>query len=140
MDDFFIVDKCCDTLLFLLPKRKAFLKNDVKLQIHPKKIRLQNCKNSTDFLGVIIQPYQKYIRNRTKGNLYATIEKWNRIIIHNSGKIEADHLRKFLSSMNSYLGIITPYNTYRIHKKILTIKISDRFLEYVHFSDDFKRL
>jgi RNA-directed DNA polymerase len=52
-----------------------------------------------------LKPGRKYIANRTKGNFYEAIEKFNQQLVKIS---EPDKTMRslFLSSINSYLGII----------------------------------
>lgn len=69
------------------------------------------------FLGVVIKINRSYIGNRTKGNFFQAVYRYNQLILHK----EADKIDvvKFIATMNSYLGLLKHYNTYNIKKKIL---------------------
>jgi hypothetical protein len=54
--------------------------------------------------------------------------------------LSENDLNLFLSSSNSYLGMMKQYNTYRLREKILTQKLSSDFLNYVHFFDDYAKI
>ena len=69
----------------------------------------EKLKNET--LEMLINIYRA---NRTKGNFYKAIEKQNKLILHH--KPDADEMKNFLSSMNSYLGIMKHYKTFKIRK------------------------
>jgi hypothetical protein len=65
----------------------------------------------------VIKPNRIYIANRTKGNFYRAIEKQNTIA--RDHKPTKEEMETFLSSMNSYLGIMKHYKTYKIRKKMI---------------------
>jgi hypothetical protein len=62
------------------------------------------------------------IADRTKGNFYHVIEKQNEIV--RDHKPREEEKKTFLSSMNSYLGIMKHYNTYRLRKDMLAGRLS----------------
>ena len=41
---------------------------------------------------------------------------------------------KFQSSMNSYLGILKHYNTYKLRKKMLSKNLSSKWWKYTYLS------
>jgi len=42
--------------------------------------------------------------------------------------------------MNSYLGIMGQYSTYKLRKKMLTENLSPRFDDYIYISNDYAKL
>jgi hypothetical protein len=74
------------------------------------------------FLGVIIKPHRIYIANRTKGNFYQAIQIQNHIARHH--KPTNEEQAEFLSSMNSFLGILKHYKTYKLRQQIIREKLS----------------
>jgi len=84
-------------------------------------------------LGSIIKPFRLYISNRTKGNFYKTIQKWNNYIeqkdIH---KLNKDELNLFVSCINSYLGIVRHFACYKLRKQILIKNFSLFLWQYVY--------
>jgi len=91
------------------------LKKNLGLTLHPKKIYLQHYSKGFKFLGAFLNPRRIYIAKRTKGNFYSAIQKQNKII--EKKNLTEDDFTKFLSSMNSYLGIMRYYKTFRLRKK-----------------------
>jgi RNA-directed DNA polymerase len=85
--------------------------------LHPKKIYLQHYTKGLKFLGTVIKPNRIYIANRTKGNFYNAIQKHNQVV--EIAKPTKTELNSFLSSMNSYLGIMKHYKTYKLRKRML---------------------
>jgi hypothetical protein len=80
------------------------------------------------FLGTIIKPNRIYIANRTKGNFYHALKKYNDMII--ASPIDDEQLNYFVSCVNSYLGILKHYKTYRLRKRMLQKNMGGRW--YVH--------
>jgi len=117
VDDFVLVHPDKDYLKSLIPHFSGFLQSNLQLTLHPDKIYLQHYSNGIKFLGVVIKPYRTYIAKRTKGNFYQAIEKQNKII--RAHKPDAKEMKNFQSIMNSYLGIMKHYKTYKIRKQII---------------------
>jgi retron-type reverse transcriptase len=117
VDDFVIVHNDKDFLKALIHSIRNYLHDELRLQLHPNKIYLQHFSKGVQFPGVIIKPHRIYIANRTKGNFYQAIQTQNRIARHH--KPTKDEQAAFLSSMNSYLGIMKHYKTYKLRKKMI---------------------
>jgi hypothetical protein len=132
VDDFIIVHPDKDYLKSLIPKLSAFLLSTLQLTLHPKKIYLQHYSKGVKFLGTVIKQNRIYIANRTKGNFYNAIEKQNKIArAHKPNKHEKEH---FLSSMNSYLGIMVHYKTYKLRKRIIFNVLNGFWFNHVYLS------
>ena len=132
VDDFVIVHQDKDFLKSLIPILSNFLQSTLKLTLHPKKIYLQHFSKGVQFIGAVIKPHRIYIANRTKGNFYAAIEKQNKIARDHKPSIE--ERKAFLCSMNSYLGIMKHYKTYKLRKKFINKYLSVWWENYVYVS------
>lgn len=132
VDDFLIVHNDKEYLKSLMPILSGFLQTSLALTLHPKKIYLQHYSKGVQFLGTIIKPNRIYIANRTKGNFYAAIQKQNEVV--RNAKPDNAAQSHFLSSMNSYLGILKHYRTYKLRKRILFKNISGWWWNYVYLS------
>lgn len=117
VDDFIIIHSDKEFLKSFIPILSNFLLSNLQLTLHPKKIYLQHYTKGVKFLGTIIKPNRIYIANRIKGNFYNAIEKQNSII--RDQKPTKEIKAAFLSSMNSYLGIMKHYKTYKLRKRLL---------------------
>lgn len=132
VDDFVIVHPDKDYLKSLIPKLSNFLLSTLHLTLHPKKIYLQQYTKGVKFLGTVIKSNRIYISNRTKGNFYNAIEKQNKIIRdHNPSKEEKS---AFLSSMNSYLGIMKHYKTYKIIRCLILNNLHIEWWKHVYLN------
>jgi len=132
VDDFVIVHKDKEYLRNLIPKLSEYLQSELQTTIHPKKIYLQHYSKGVKFLGTVILPNRIYIANRTKGNFYAAIAKQNQIARdHKPTKKEQ---QAFQSSINSYLGIMKHYKTYKLRKHMIFKNLSGWWWNYVYLS------
>jgi RNA-directed DNA polymerase len=122
VDDFVIIHSDKEYLKSLLPVITFFLQSHLQLTLHPKKIYLQHYSKGVQFLGTVIKPNRIYIANRTKGNFYNAIQKHNKVV--ESAKPTKAEISSFLSSMNSYLGIMKHYKTYKLRKRMLFKNLS----------------
>ena len=132
VDDFVIVHSDKDYLKTLIPKLSNFLFSTLQLTLHPKKIYLQHYSKGVKFLGTVIKPNRIYIANRTKGNFYNAIEKQNKVIQEH--KPTKEDKAAFLSSMNSYLGIMKHYKSYKLRKRMIFKRLSGYWFNHVYLS------
>jgi len=132
VDDFVIVHPDKDYLKSLIPQLSNFLLSTLQLTLHPKKIYLKHYSKGVKFLGTVIKPNRIYIANRTKGNFYNAIEKQNKII--QDHKPTKEEKAAFLSSMNSYLGIMKHYKSYKLRKRMIFKRLSGYWFNHVYLS------
>ena len=70
----------------------------------------------------MIKPGRNYIGNRTKGNLFQKIQEYNHMAENNHNY--ANFAENFQSSINSYLGFMVHYSSYKIRHNMLWKHIS----------------
>ena len=117
VDDFVLAHPDKEHLTSLITTIRNYLVDTLNLTLHPDKIYLQHYSKGVQYLGAIIKPHRVYLANRTKGNFYATIESQN--LIARAHKPIKEEQGKFLSSMNSYLGIMKHYKSYKLRKNMI---------------------
>lgn len=111
VDDFYLIDNDKDRLKAAIPKLDAYLKNELGLKLHPKKIYLQHYDRGILFTGGFVKPHRIYVGNRIKGNMTKTLD-----ILKKEKELDLHALR---CSVNSYLGIMKHYKSFNIRKKIM---------------------
>ena len=116
-DDFVLVHQDQKYLTTLIPRIAQFLKQELGLTLHPRKLYLQHYSKGIQFLGVMIKPNHILIGKRIKGNFFDAITRSNAIA--SSHKPSREEQAAFLCSMNSYLGLMKHYDTYKLRKKML---------------------
>ena len=96
--------------------------------MHPRKSYQQHYSKGVDFLGVHIKFGRVYTNERTLRALRRRIRAWNRVP-------SLRHLEAFLSSINSYLGLLKHRTNYGLIRDMVDL-VSPRWLHYCHYNDD----
>lgn len=121
VDDFFIICKTTKEATDIVNKCRKFLKEE-GVNLHPKKLYIQHVTKGVKFIGAVIKQNRKYISNRTKGSMYATIKKfYDELMKRKQLGIEVSYndIVHIIGSLNSYIGFLIHYKTYNIRKKLL---------------------
>lgn len=139
VDDMIIFHENKKFLKLIIAETKKYLQNELGLELHPKKIYLQHFIKGVKFLGVFIKPYCIYISKRTKGNFYAKIKMWNKII-ENKKILSKKEIKDFIACMNSYLGLMKHFKTFILRKKMLTQTMSKKFNNHIIFDKIYSKL
>jgi len=120
VDDFYIVHENRDLLKQLPGVIARYLKEELGLTLHPKKIVLCEVEKGVSFLGVHVKPYRDYVITRTKCN----INKAMRDINHDLGKkkeLTKQELKTLYATINSYFGYLQKCSTFFLRRKLTTV-------------------
>jgi hypothetical protein len=131
VDDFLLVHPDRNFLKACVPMIRSFLADHLQLELHPRKIYLQEVSKGVAFLGSYIKPYRTYVSRRVKNNFYQAIQGWNARIRSQDNKLAPEELKSFLASMNSYLGILIHHDTYKLRRSMLQ-RLSPYFWNHVY--------
>ena len=96
-DDFVFLDEDYHRLDNLISSIRLFLKESLKLEIHPDKIYIKTIPSGLDFLGYVSFPDHRILRTKTKRRLFARISDEN---------------------LSSYLGLLKHCNSHKISKNL----------------------
>ncbi|MGI6329542.1 MAG: reverse transcriptase domain-containing protein [Bacilli bacterium] len=132
VDDFFLVSNSKEELKRCIPKIRKFLLEELDLELHPKKIYLQNINNGVEFLGSYIKPWRIYITPRIKNNFYLTVKELDKYF--DQEDIYYDEGLKIREKLNSYLGIVSHYDTYLLRRGLLRM-LNDSFERHFFIPD-----
>lgn len=116
MDDFVVVHPSREHLTGLVVKIRDYLWQERKLQLHPDKIYLQHYSKKVDFLGVGIRKAVLLPGKRVKEGAFRVLHRYN--AISEERKLSYSELEEFRQSMNSYLGLMIHYNSFKTRKKM----------------------
>ena len=97
-------------------------------RMHPRKRYQQHYTKGGEFIGTWFRMDRVYIGNRVVRNARKTIREWNR----NPSRAKLPH---FLSSVNSYLGMLKHRDAYGIIRDLVDL-VSPRWLKWCHYNDD----
>jgi hypothetical protein len=119
----------------LIPIIENYLKTNLQLQLHPKKRYLQHHSKGLAFLGVMIKPNRIYVGNRIKSNFYTVLKQQNEVV--STSPIDKSVVIQFVSRMNSYLGIMKHYHTFRLRQHIIKKKMNPGWWKFIFVKSQF---
>ena len=117
VDDFVIVHNDEGYLKYLIPRIREFLKEELGLTLHPKKIYLQPAKIGVPFLGAYIKPNYIMPGKRVLKNFMQKARGYEKLAQNH--KPSKEELNEIQASINSYLGIMRHYKSWRFRVKVL---------------------
>lgn len=109
-DDFVILSQSKSYLENLIPLLRAFLKERLKLELHPNKVYIKTLNSGLDFLGWVNFPDHRVLRTSTRRRMLSKLEK-----------------NKDESAVNSYLGLLKHGNTYKLRQNAPALREPGRF-------------
>lgn len=113
-------------LLKSLPFIRRFLNNDLDLILHPNKVYIQYYYKGVNFLGACIKPYRCYVHNRIIRNFNRQVIFFD--LLHKKNThVSFNEIMCSYRIINSYLGIMSHFNTYNIKWKVLFKKHHELF-------------
>lgn len=143
VDDFVLLGDNTATLNRQRLAIEAFLRERLGLALHPNKTVLQRCNQGIDFLGSIVYPDHRQIRQRSVRALrrrlawfnwllypetarpvprppFGTWHRWlaNHEVFAAPGVPSPALLQRMLATINSYYGVFSHAHTYRLRKHI----------------------
>ena len=112
-DDFVVMSDNQKYLQEVLLQMEEFLRNELKLTLHPKKIHIVNYYMGVDFLGYVIFP--KYIlpRTKTKRRIFRKMAETSQKI--KDGILPPEALQE---ALQSYLGHLSHCDSYKLSQEI----------------------
>ena len=143
VDDFVLLADDPQTLLGWKAGIERFLRDRLRLELHPGKVVLQRCAQGIDFLGCIVHPHHRLIRQRTVRALRRRIAwfchllapadhpwatppmkgEWRKWLASHpvrmaDGSASPALLKRMLSTLNSYYGLFGHADTYGLRKHV----------------------
>ncbi len=101
-DDFVILHQDKAHLTHMRDSVNVFLKEKLKLQLHPDKVFIKTIASGVDFLGWVHFPKHRVLRTATKNNMLRNVK--------NNPKSE---------TVQSYLGLLSHGNTHKLKDKFM---------------------
>ncbi|TSA44620.1 RNA-directed DNA polymerase, partial [bacterium] len=112
-DDFVIFSEDKEWLENAIYPIKAFLKEKLRLELHPDKVFIKTLASGMDFLGMVNFHNYRILRTKTKRRMLRNIEQ-KRFLLRE----ELISKEVFSQSLQSYLGILKHCRGYKIAGKI----------------------
>ncbi|MBS1983240.1 MAG: hypothetical protein JST16_03630 [Bdellovibrionales bacterium] len=114
VDDFVILHESPDYLNECFARAEAFLRERLKLELHPYKKRIGLVDRGVDFVGYFHKPYRRYARSRTAHRAKSVVHQW----LANPRAFSPETLVKFRDSTNSYWGLMRHTSSYRLRRHL----------------------
>ncbi|OGB74344.1 hypothetical protein A2V68_01160 [candidate division Kazan bacterium RBG_13_50_9] len=105
-DDFVLLSTDPDELLGCLVEISRFLKDKLKLDLHPDKIILRKLNWGIDFVGYVALPHYSLPRRKTVKRILQQITKW----------IEVGNEDALAKAMPSYLGYLSHVRAHHVSR------------------------
>lgn len=113
VDDFLILGESKDDLKKVLGQLTIFLQEHLKLELHPRKVRLFPTRQGVDFVGYVA--FSDHIRVRSK-NVRRFRKRLKKLTVQRKrGKITREY---FESSINSWIGHASHADSFRLRQKL----------------------
>lgn len=101
------------------------------LTLHPRKMYLQHYSRGVLFTGGMVLPGRTYIGRRSLGSCYDAIDRLNRLAASSPDYV-LTHGEEFVSTVNSYLGMMRHYSSYNLRRKVME-RVGGEWWRVVYF-------
>lgn len=121
VDDFYVVHQDKQQLKQLPQLIARYLKEELGLTLHPKKIVLCEVEKGIDFLGVHVKPYRDYVVTRTKRSIRLAMKKLDDELglkKEMQKEISTPERTMLCAGLNSYLGYLKAFSTFSLRRKL----------------------
>lgn len=103
-DDFVVLHNDKSYLVSLISQMSQFLKNNLRLSLHPNKLFIRPLESGVDFLGWVHFPHHRVLRTATKRRMFR--------------RLKDNHNREAIAS---YVGLLKHGNTYKLIQEIMKV-------------------
>lgn len=112
-DDFIIVNSNPQYIKRIIAPIGKYLIEELKLELHPKKVAIRKYDQSIDFLGYVVLPHYRVLRTRTKKRMFKKLrEKIN------DYRNEIITKEQFNQTLQSYLGVLSHADAYNLGEEL----------------------
>lgn len=137
VDDFFLIHNDKEQLKTCKKKIEAFLMQEIGVLLNPRKVILQRVRHGVRFLGVVVSPGRMVNIARTENNFEEVVSEYNKKA--HRQKLKKEEKQEFFARVNSYLGIMGHYDTYKKRKATMN-KIDKRIMRYFAADPSLKKI
>ena len=131
VDDGTVVHESREAILAFIPRFRAFLKENLGIELHTNKTYLQHYRKGVSFVGAIIKPHRIYPSSRMRRKMLGKIH-W---ITKNTNITAQDAL----PTVNSYFGLTHHFAGYRLRERVA----ADLFRRYgreISFNEEYHKM
>ncbi len=118
VDDFYIVGRHRSRLLGLVPLLRMFLRDGLRLELHPHKTELQPCTRGICFLGACVKPHRRYPSKRTVRLMRERLAEVEGRCKDAKTPPPPHELERMLSVANSYCGYLRQFRAHKLAERL----------------------
>ncbi len=111
VDDAYVVCVDRERLLSIRDKARDFLLRRLGLRLHEGKSVIVDCSKGVEFLGAFVKPHRTYISRSSLKRMRRRMDE--REAACRRGAVDGRHLE---ASLNSFLGVLSHYCSYRLRR------------------------
>ena len=111
VDDFVMIGNDKRLLLGTYHDARTYLRDNLKLTLHPDKVYIQEASKGVMMTGAVIKPGRIYVGNGTVKHLFDVINKWNI-----QSDLDWEHTEYYVKRVNSLFGHLINRNSYAIRR------------------------
>lgn len=109
VDDAFAVGRFKEELWALVPRVRAFLREELGLELNERKVRVVDAYKGVEFLGAFVKPYRTYPAARTLQRLRGRLK----------GLDWSEGPRRIQARVNSMLGALGHFDCWHVRKGLV---------------------
>jgi retron-type reverse transcriptase len=117
-DDFVILSQNKNSFTHLSDSVNVYLRENLKLELHPNKIQIRKLHQGIDFLGVVILPHRSILRTKTKNRILKNVNQTIKQV--ENRKLSKE---KACQKLASYLGHLSHIRSRKISQLVVQAQI-----------------
>lgn len=123
VDDYFVISLDKDKIVNSISIAKDYLKDNLEITLHPKKIYIQPSYYGVKFTGGVVKDERTYISNTILSNICMRIVELNKNF----------DIQGVINSLNSYWGFLKQHRTYTIKYNLVRI-LDNNFFNFIDYN------
>ena len=128
VDDAYIVSTDREWMLSIVPLIRKFLKDELGLDLHMGKLRIDDVNYGVEFLGGFVKRYRNYVSRHTVKRMMVKLKDKDK------GEYEYSDM---YCTINSYLGMLGHYSSYKIRQDIF---MKDEYLKISSYDCEMSKM
>jgi retron-type reverse transcriptase len=112
-DDFAIAASSRGYLETLIGPIRAFLRHQLFLDLHPRKVTIRTFRQGIDFLGYVLLPHCRVLRTKTKRRMLRRLR--DGVAAYRAGTVREESIEQ---PVRSYLGMLSHADSYGLRAEI----------------------
>ena len=120
VDDYYVVSTDKDWLRSLIPSTRIFLREELGLTVNEGKTQISDVRYGVSYLGAYLKPWRKYVSSQSMQRMIKHIRqlRYEVLTMENDNLSQDVIADKIQHSLNSFLGVMGHYNSFRRREKL----------------------